>query len=271
MYAYLVYQPCMFDPFFDARPEEKQRQFQSIYAKIMEYFKSFKTSRNPFTVCWLFEILNVVSLKFNIGESRLDNRTKKEYHETFNSMLHNFSQIITGSFNIKFQEMQEYKIALPPTVYEFLWRYEYIAFKNTPFTEQLPEFGQTPQMVSNLGELSQKNNQIDEEFESVGIRQMTRKSMLMSQKKEGLFNMVEQNGSFFFKWHELKQMRDQKFEYQHGGFKSSTSVEQSIFKNMEILIKERGQLTDDYMKQSDFMEQIKFALRGHDAGPKMLE
>jgi hypothetical protein len=48
-------------------------------------------------------------------------------------------------------------------------------------------------------------------------------------------------------------------------------VEQSIFKNMEILMKERGQLTDDYMKQSDFMEQIKFALRGHDAGPKMLE
>ena len=66
-------------------------------------------------------------------------------------------------------------------------------------------------------------------------------------------------------------MRDQKFEYQHGGFKNSTSVEQSIFKNMEILMKERGQLTDDYMKQSDFMEEIKFALRGHDAGPKMLE
>ena len=36
-------------------------------------------------------------------------------------------------------------------------------------------------------------------------------------------------------------------------------------------MKERGQLSDDYMKQSDFMEEIKFALRGHDAGPKMLE
>lgn len=66
--------------------------------------------------------------------------------------------------------MQEYKIALPPTVYEFLWRYEYIAFKNTPFTEQIPEFGSTPHMVSNLGELSQKNHLIDEEFDTVNIR-----------------------------------------------------------------------------------------------------
>jgi len=31
---------------------------------------------------------------------------------------------------------------------------------------------------------------------------------------------------------------------------------------MEILLKDRASLSQDYIKQSDFMEKIKFAIRG---------
>ena len=39
---------------------------------------------------------------------------------------------------------------------------------------------------------------------------------------------------------------------------------------MEILLKERVNLTDDYMKQSDFFEKIKIAIRGQTNPEDML-
>lgn len=63
-------------------------------------------------------------------------------------------------------------------------------------------------------------------------------------------------------------MVDQRFEYQHSG--GSQTNEQSIFKNMEILMKDRGNLSEDYIRQSDFMEKIKFALRGKTHPDEML-
>jgi hypothetical protein len=98
---------------------------------MLRYFNTFKMSRNPFTICWLLEVLKLLSLKFAMHESKLDNRLKKEYHDLFNSMLINFSSIITDTFNIQFHETQQYHIAFPPSIYEMLWRYEYISFKHT--------------------------------------------------------------------------------------------------------------------------------------------
>lgn len=56
----------MFDPLFESRSEDKIKEFQKIYACMIKYFNVFKLSRNPFTVCWLVEILNIVSVKFNM-------------------------------------------------------------------------------------------------------------------------------------------------------------------------------------------------------------
>lgn len=120
----------MFDPLFEQKSEDKVREYQRTYNVMLKYFNMFKLSRNPFTICWLTEILNIVCLKYNVQESKLDGRVKKEYHELFNNLLTNFSAIMTDQFNIQFHESQTYNLALPPTVYEFLWRYEYITYKN---------------------------------------------------------------------------------------------------------------------------------------------
>ena len=81
------------------------KEFQKVYNSMIKYFNVFKLSRNPLTVCWLLEILNIVCLKFNVQEAKLDNRLKKDYHDLFNNMLTNFSSIFTDTFNIKFNEV----------------------------------------------------------------------------------------------------------------------------------------------------------------------
>ena len=130
LYTYLLYNPCMFDPMFERKTDDKVREFQKTYASMLKYFGVFKLSRNPFSVCWLLEILNLVCTKFNVQESKLDHKIKKEYHDLFNSMLNNCAMIITNNFNIRFDKAQSYNLALPPTVYELLWRYEYISYKH---------------------------------------------------------------------------------------------------------------------------------------------
>mmetsp|Transcript_1941 Transcript_1941/g.2803 ORF Transcript_1941/g.2803 Transcript_1941/m.2803 type:complete len:256 (-) Transcript_1941:1652-2419(-) len=137
LFAYLLYHPSMFDPLFETRSEEKTREYQKTYMSLIKYFNVFKLSRNPFTICWQLEILNLATLKFNLQESKLENRMKKEYHELFNNVLTNCASILTDTFNIKFHEIQGYNLAFPPTVYEMLWRYEYISFKNTINDEQV--------------------------------------------------------------------------------------------------------------------------------------
>jgi len=121
----------MFDPLFEKKPEEKTKEYSKIYAGIIKYLNVFKLSRNPFTVCWLLEVLNIVTLKWSLIDAKLDNRMKKEYHDTFNNMLSNCASIISDTFNIQFAEKQQYELSLPPTVYELLWRYEYISYKHT--------------------------------------------------------------------------------------------------------------------------------------------
>lgn len=82
-----------------------------------------------------------------------------------------------------------------------------------------------------------------------------------------MVDIVTSKGSLFFDRQSLKEMVDQRFEYIH--MKGSGSDE-SIFKSMEILIKERGVLQQEYIQQSDFMEKIKFAVRGVTSPEDML-
>jgi hypothetical protein len=75
---------------------------------------------------------------------------------------------------------------------------------------------------------------------------------------------VALNGSVFMKEPALRQLVDKKFEYVHSDQNSS------IFKNLAILMKEKDALPEEFRGQSDFMEKIKFALRGETNPEDML-
>lgn len=131
LYTYLVFNPSMFDPLLDTTKSDiKLQEYKKTYVSMQKFFNTFKLSRNPFTVCWMLEMMNVLTIKFNLQEAKLENKMKREYHEIFNNMLTNCGSIISDTFNIRFHDKQVYSLAFPPTIYELLWRYEYIVFKN---------------------------------------------------------------------------------------------------------------------------------------------
>ena len=56
--------------------EAPQRGFgpATIALPLKQYFNLFKLSRNPFTICWIVEILHLVSDKFNLGTDYLEKK-----------------------------------------------------------------------------------------------------------------------------------------------------------------------------------------------------
>ena len=99
IYSYLVYMPSMFDMLFDQRNLERNQETNKIYKSMYQYLMLFKSSRNPFTVCWLLELLNILTIKFELNE-RHDKRIKTDFYQLLNTMLHNCVQIVQGTFNI---------------------------------------------------------------------------------------------------------------------------------------------------------------------------
>ena len=98
----------MFDPLLDNKIEEKTKQNNLFLKELKNYVNVFKNSRNPFTICWLVELLHLVSDKFNLRDDRLDKKLKLEYHELLNSMLSNQALIISDNFKISFTQQQSY-------------------------------------------------------------------------------------------------------------------------------------------------------------------
>ena len=50
LYAYLTYNPSMFDQLIQNRSDDKIREFQKVYTTMVKYFTLYKNSRNPFTI-----------------------------------------------------------------------------------------------------------------------------------------------------------------------------------------------------------------------------
>ena len=94
----------MFDPLLERRTEDKQREYKNVYKSMLSYFNVLKLSRNPFTICWILELLNVMTIKYNITDSRLDNNLRKDYHLLLNNTLSNCQAIISDTYNIEFHD-----------------------------------------------------------------------------------------------------------------------------------------------------------------------
>lgn len=220
----------MYDPLLDKNMVATQ--FRKVYQAMFNYFNLFKLSRNPFTILWLLEILKIVSVKYDVKRTGFDKKMKKDYNDLLNQLLADCGEIITNSFNVEFSKEQRYQLAFAPTVYEFLWRYEYMQFKH---------------------KVVEKNANKHDSNGSLTFRESTK----IEKKK---YHLTLKNGSIFFNNEELKEMVAQKFEFLHKDVNSSIGF--SIFKNMDLLMHDNDSLPGMYASQGEFMTAIKYAIRG---------
>lgn len=75
-------------------------------------------------MCWLLEILNILSIKFSPTDAyRNDSKLKKDYYETLNEILGSVANVVSDSFKIQYSPDYNFLISFPPHVYELLRRF----------------------------------------------------------------------------------------------------------------------------------------------------
>lgn len=117
-----------------------EKQYVLLYENMLKFFKCFIYSRSPITVCWLLEILNVLSTKFKPEDSKLDRKVKMDYLEILDTLLKSATMIIQDTFGVKYHEAFGItNISYSPTVYEMIKRYEFVKSKHPDIIEEEAE------------------------------------------------------------------------------------------------------------------------------------
>ena len=70
----------------------------------MKFFQNFVHTRHPSTICWLLEILLLLTQKFRPGGNKVDKRLKGEYTALLDSLLKSAAAILSDSFGIRYTE-----------------------------------------------------------------------------------------------------------------------------------------------------------------------
>jgi len=79
---------------------------------------------------WLLEIMFVLLNKFRPDDNKVDKKMKYEFHELLDTLLKASADIMTDQFNVTYNSSYGFDgVAISPTVYEFLKRYDFIKQK----------------------------------------------------------------------------------------------------------------------------------------------
>ena len=105
-------------------PEVQFASTVDLYRNMTKFFKAFMGSKHPNTICWLLEILYLLSDKFKAENSTLDKKLKGDLGLILDSLLKALSNILQDQFGLKYQS--DYgitQLTFSPTVYEMLKRF----------------------------------------------------------------------------------------------------------------------------------------------------
>ena len=118
------------------RVDHQLEALLKLNANAMKFFQNFIHTRHPTTVCWLLEILLLLTHKFKPQGNKLDKRLKAEYTQLFDSLLRSAAAILSDSFGIRYTEAYGInQICFSPTVHEMLKRYEFTKLKQRELIE----------------------------------------------------------------------------------------------------------------------------------------
>ena len=109
-----------------AQAEEFRRnQIRMLYEESRKFFENFIWTRFPTTVCWLLEILLLLSEKF-LKHFKMDKRQRQEFQGILDRLLEKASDITSDKFGIRYTKHYGIdKICYSPTVYEMVKRFEH--------------------------------------------------------------------------------------------------------------------------------------------------
>ena len=98
----------------------------------MKFMRNLVHTKSPITICWLIEILLLITTKFKAQtDESLERRFKAEQAKMFDQLLESSSAVLSDNFNVQYTDEFGIKdTCLNPTVYEFLRRFEWNKLKS---------------------------------------------------------------------------------------------------------------------------------------------
>jgi len=117
----------------------RKGQLRQLYEESRRFFENFIWSRFPTTICWLLEILLLLSEKF-LKQSKMDKKQRLEFCGILDRLLEKAGEIVSDKFGIRYTKHYGIdKISYSPTIYEMVKRFEFSRCKLLPEEDRLKE------------------------------------------------------------------------------------------------------------------------------------
>lgn len=122
MICQLVYTFLLYNIQHQFKGEE--HHLAKLYSAVHKFIKFFHQSKHPNTVCWLLEVLHILSNKYTASDAfKQEAKLRKDYGEVLTQLLTSTASILSDSFKIDFDKSYGFKIVFAPTIYEMLRRF----------------------------------------------------------------------------------------------------------------------------------------------------
>ena len=109
--------------------EYRKTQIRLLFDETRKFFENFIWTRFPTTICWLMEIMLLLSEKF-LKHSKMDKRQRLELCGILDRLLEKAADIISDKFGIRYTNHYGIdKICYSPTIYEMVKRFEFSRLK----------------------------------------------------------------------------------------------------------------------------------------------
>ena len=110
-----------------------------LYDESRKFFENFIWSRFPTTICWLLEIMLLLTEKF-LKHNKMDKKQRLEFCGILDRLLEKASDVVSDKFGIRYTKHYGIdKICYSPTVYEMVKRFEFSRTKVMAEEESVSE------------------------------------------------------------------------------------------------------------------------------------
>ncbi len=117
LYSYLLYNiQHQFSSKSTSSQNGDETATTKLYKQVLRFLGNYKESRHPPTLCWLLEIMHLLSIKFSPMDAyKGDQKLKKDYYETLNDILQAASSIVNEQqYKVTYEKNYGFLIAFPP-------------------------------------------------------------------------------------------------------------------------------------------------------------